>query len=303
MGAKKKEKEKDKDQDQSKDKSKDKGNNVSAKKAATGAGGNNGSKFQMPDPDRTSHVTVPAISPPWARLTKNNETETIDDMAGEDFEYESAPRKLQLAHITLLKHPVFIGAIDNFFMEDECRSWIEWGEQHGFEEAKQRQTAEYAFRDNGRIEMESDEIAHLIWLRMRPFVPEEIPGINGATRRAVGCSPRIRVYRYGRGQRFGQHVDGSRDEPSLGGRTHYTVLIYLNGGDRDPEEMQIKGGETAFWKDRNGNPTTMALAFPPTRGVCLFHGHGDECMIHEGAAVEGGAKYVLRTDVVYERED
>ena len=42
--------------------------------------------------------------------------------------------------------------------------------------------------------------------------------------------------------------------------------------------------------------------FPPTRGICLFHGHGDECMTHEGAGVEDGVKYVLRTDVVYELE-
>mmetsp|Transcript_90514 Transcript_90514/g.141915 ORF Transcript_90514/g.141915 Transcript_90514/m.141915 type:complete len:294 (-) Transcript_90514:98-979(-) len=292
MGAKKKDKEK---TEQDPSKAKEKGN------VAKAAGGN-ASKFQMPDPDRTCNVTVPGISAPFALLSQVNETEALDNEAQEDFDYEAAPRKLQLAHITLLKHPVFIGAIDNFFMEDECRSWVEFGERHGFEEAKQKQTAEYAFRDNGRIEMENEEIAHLIWLRMRSFVPDEIPGVNGMRRRAVGCSPRIRLYRYSRGQRFGQHVDGSRDEPSLGGRTHYTVLIYLNGGERDSEEMQIKGGETAFWKDRNGNPTTMVLAFPPTRGVCLFHGHGDECMIHEGAAVEGGAKYVLRTDVVYEKE-
>merc|ERR1712203_89821 len=150
--------------------------------------------------------------------------------------------------------------------------------------------------------MESDEIAQLIWVRMRAFVPEAIPGPGGSQRQALGCSPRIRLYRYIRGQRFGQHVDGSRDEPSLGGRTHFTVLVYLNGGDQDPPESQIKGGETVFWKDRGGNPTTVALSFPPTRGMCMFHGHGDECMIHEGATVLDGVKYVLRTDAVYEHD-
>ena len=53
---------------------------------------------------------------------------------------------------------------------------------------------------------------------------------------------------YVKGQRFGQHVDGSRDEPELGGRTHFTVLVYLNGGDRD--EIKVKGGETVsgWWQ-------------------------------------------------------
>mmetsp|Transcript_89845 Transcript_89845/g.253371 ORF Transcript_89845/g.253371 Transcript_89845/m.253371 type:complete len:223 (-) Transcript_89845:70-738(-) len=220
---------------------------------------------------------------------------------GEACYMESVPRKLQLGHLPLLQHPVYIGAIDPFMMEDECQSWIEWGESLGFEEAKQRQTTEMAFRDNGRIEVDNPEIAQLMWLRIKPFVPDVI-GSGAAARRAAGCSPRIRLYRYGRGQRFGQHVDGSRDEPTLGGRTHFTVLVYLNGGDRDPPEQRVRGGETVFWKDRGGNPTTVALAFPPTRGVCLFHGHGDECMIHEGASVDDGNKYVLRTDVVYENE-
>ena len=84
------------------------------------------------------------------------------------------------------------------------------------------------------------DIAYQLWLRIKGFVPE----IVGQNRRALGCSPRIRVYRYVKGQRFGQHVDGSRDEPELGGRTHFTVLVYLNGGERDKE---IQVGPKIWW--------------------------------------------------------
>lgn len=276
---------------ESKNKDKAKGV-ISASSSGSGGAGS----FRLPASDKTFHVVAPPLRPPPL-------PSGADD--GEDPEEESyvdvAPRKLQLDHIPLLTHPVLIGAIDNFLSEDECRRWIEWGEKSGFEEAKQKQTVEYAHRDNGRIQVESDEIAQLLWLRIRPFVPASVAGSSGGKRQALGCSPRIRLYRYNRGQRFGQHIDGSCDEPSFGGRTHHTVLIYLNGGDRDIEaDRKIRGGETVFWKDRGGNPTTVALAFPPTRGVCLFHGHGDECMIHEGTPVESGIKYVLRTDVVYE---
>jgi len=243
----------------------------------------------MPEPDRTIHITAPTLFPP---LQLN-----ADELLTPDAYFESAPRKIQLSHHTLLRHPVGIYAIGGFLMEGECREWIEWGERNGFDEAKQKQTVEMAFRDNGRIEFDSAEIAQSMWLRIRPFAPETP---SNSQCRALGCSQRIRLYRYVKGQRFGMHVDGSRNEPTLGGRTHITVLVYLNGGDRETAELQVRGGETAFWKDRNGNPTTMQLAFPPTRGVCLLHGHGDECMIHEGALVEDGVKYVLRTDVVYE---
>lgn len=256
-----------------------------------GQGGGRSSPYQLPEPDRTLHVASPPVAPPDA--------EEADELGYTD----AVPKRLQLSHLPLLKHPVYIGAIDNFLTEEECLNWIDWGERLGFEEAKQRQTQEMAFRDNDRIEIQSDDIAQLMWLRLRPFVPEVLEAVNGGVpRRALGCSPRIRLYRYSKGQRFGQHVDGSRDEPSLGGRTHFTVLVYLNGGERDTMERRVRGGETVFWKDRRGNPTTVALAFPPTRGVCLFHGHGDECMIHEGAPVEDGQKYVLRTDAVYESD-
>eukprot|EP00930_Biecheleria_cincta_P088524 TRINITY_DN77768_c0_g1_i1.p1 TRINITY_DN77768_c0_g1~~TRINITY_DN77768_c0_g1_i1.p1 ORF type:complete len:271 (+),score=36.04 TRINITY_DN77768_c0_g1_i1:38-850(+) len=249
--------------------------------------------FRLPEPDRVITITAPAVLPPSA---------DVEDAPEEESDWQASlaaaqPKKLQLQQLSLLSRPVTISAIDNFLTAEECLTWISWGERRGFEEAKQKQNTTYAFRDNGRIEFNGPEIAYQLWLRMKPFVPESI---GSPPRKALGCSPRIRVYRYTRGQRFGQHVDGSRDEPEMGGRTHFTVLVYLNGGDRDSKELQVRGGETVFWKDHDGKKP--ALSFPPTRGVCLYHGHGDECMTHEGAGVEEGAKYVLRTDVVYELE-
>ncbi len=43
--------------------------------------------------------------------------------------------------------------------------------------------------------------------------------------------------------------------------------------------------------------TKCQLAFPPTKGVCLFHGHGDECMTHEGAIVEAPSFALLLADL------
>lgn len=239
---------------------------------------------QLPAADRTFTVSVPAVLPP-----------PRDDCWDGD---DGRPRKLTLSHHALLQDPVFISAIDNFLTPEECVAWIEWGEAEGFEEQRVKQGPVYAARENGRILIESEDVAHNMWLRMKPFVPVEIEGDKGK-RAAAGCSPRIRVYRYTKGQRFGQHVDGSCDEPSLGGRTHFTVLAYLNGGLQESGELRVKGGATVFYKDTPSGPGPAVLAFPPTKGCCLFHGHGDECMTHEGAIVEDGVKYVLRTDVVY----
>lgn len=191
--------------------------------------------FRLPEPDRTIQISVPALLPPALE-----ETDACCQDEGEEVFYDALPKKLQMAHICLLKHPVVIEAIDNFMTAEECRAWIEWGEKKGFEEAKQKQNTTYAFRDNGRIEFVSMDMAYQIWLRMKPFVPEVVGKPPG--RKVLGCSPRIRVYRYSKGQRFGQHVDGSRNEPEMGGRTHFTVLVYLNGGGRDTEDLQVLGG-------------------------------------------------------------
>ena len=41
------------------------------------------------------------------------------------------------------------------------------------------------------------------------------------------------------------------------------------------------------------------LRVVPKEGAGLFHWHGDKCLLHEGAPVFGGVKYLLRTDVLY----
>lgn len=43
----------------------------------------------------------------------------------------------------------------------------------------------------------------------------------------------------------------------------------------------------------------IAASFSPKQGACLVHGHGRQCLLHEGAAVTSGVKYLLRTDVMY----
>lgn len=111
-----------------------------------------------------------------------------------------------LAFYDLYRTQVF--AISAFLTIQECESWISFGEGQGFQEAKQKATAGYAHRDNGRIVVCDENIAHNIFLRIRSFVP---PAEDG--REASGCAPNLRLYRYCAGQRFGKHVDGVQKYP------------------------------------------------------------------------------------------
>eukprot|EP00300_Choanocystis_sp_HF-7_P009730 c16605_g1_i1.p2 GENE.c16605_g1_i1~~c16605_g1_i1.p2 ORF type:complete len:278 (+),score=46.18 c16605_g1_i1:39-836(+) len=196
-----------------------------------------------------------------------------------------------------------IYVIPDFFLPSESAAWIRYGEATGFELAHQTGGRGYASRNNGRISFHSPETAAALYQRVRAFVPERLS--NGWERR--GCISNIRLYRYEPGQSFGKHVDESVDDGE-GGRSEFTMLIYLNGsgsasipqtdnGSDDPNQDELVGGETIFYKGNIGNK--VALQFAPMANACLLHGHGSRCLLHEGAKVIRGVKYLLRSDVVY----
>ena len=173
---------------------------------------------------------------------------------------------------------------ENILTSQERAAWIRWGEQSGFALEKHAQTAHIAHRDNGRLAVESDEVAAAIFERLRPWLPE----VGG--RRACGCNPNIRLYRYERGQRFGRHVDQANRLAGGRGTTEFTVLLYLS-------DEGLEGGETLFYGDHAAAAPLVRVA--PQAGTVLVHAHGSRCLTHEGAEVASGVKYLLRTDVAY----
>ncbi|PYI34618.1 hypothetical protein BP00DRAFT_304812, partial [Aspergillus indologenus CBS 114.80] len=116
----------------------------------------------------------------------------------------------------------------------------------------------------------------------------------------LGLNGNIRIYRYTKGQFFDKHYDDSNTltfntpgQPARPARTTWTLLIYLTA---------CEGGETIFYpeptrKDRNPQP----VAVKPVPGMALLHRHGEHCMLHEGAEVRSGEKWVLRSDLVVAR--
>lgn len=97
----------------------------------------------------------------------------------------------------------------------------------------------------------------------------------------VGLNERFRFYRYDPGQAFRWHTDGwhRRSERE---RSFHSVLLYLNGG--------FVGGATEF---SPGSPVI------PAAGRALLFDHR---LMHQGAPVREGRKYVLRTDLMFARD-
>ncbi|KAL4958221.1 hypothetical protein BDW69DRAFT_98789 [Aspergillus filifer] len=113
----------------------------------------------------------------------------------------------------------------------------------------------------------------------------------------LGLNGNIRVYRYSQGQFFAQHYDDSNTltDPSTNtpARTTWTLLIYLS---------TCTGGSTIFYPEAtraNRNPSPISV--PPETGLALLHRHGERCLLHEGELVQGGEKWVLRSDLVVKR--
>jgi hypothetical protein len=161
----------------------------------------------------------------------------------------------------------------------ECADLVAFAEQGGFTAAPITTLGGFEYRpdirNNTRVMHDDAARADALFGRIGPLLPGRI----GAWR-IVGLNERLRFYRYEPGQRFCWHGDGtfvrSAEERSL-----LSLLIYLNDG--------FSGGATEF----SDGPVVQ-----PRSGQALLFSHP---VLHQGAAVRSGRKYVLRSDVMYRR--
>ncbi len=182
----------------------------------------------------------------------------------------------------LCKEP-FIMTMDGFLTPAECQSFIDASESVGYEEAPITTAQGFVMRkdvrNNLRLIVDDFALAESLFHLAAPYLPEQIREWH-----LLGFNERMRHYRYDEGQTFKPHYDGqfsrSGEEISL-----VTFMLYLNDN--------FQGGETRFYYD----DTRPRLSVVPKQGMALAFKHQQ---LHEGAPVESGRKYVLRTDVMYQ---
>ncbi|MBS0205257.1 MAG: 2OG-Fe(II) oxygenase [Planctomycetes bacterium] len=178
--------------------------------------------------------------------------------------------------------PDHIITVPSFLTGDECDRYINLSEGKGYDDAPI--TTAHGFemrpdiRNNTRVILDDFDLARLFWDRIESAVPSPFGGRN-----AIGLNERFRFYRYDPGQTFRWHRDGAFVRIS-GERSQFTFMIYLNA--------DFEGGETKF---RLPSPIG-SIDVRPERGMALLFNHE---LLHEGATVHLGRKYVLRTDVMY----
>jgi hypothetical protein len=159
-----------------------------------------------------------------------------------------------------------------------------------------------------RIIWDEQEVVNRIWDRclLAEGIREDLgriekqPSVQGqwaADRdekwRMVRVNERMRFLKYGAGNYFKSHCDGTYITPSGDQRSFYTLHLYLNdsvasGGD-------LKGGATTF----HSRDRTRRLDVDPKMGRVLIFQHAH--LVHSGDEVQEGIKYTMRSDLMYER--
>lgn len=204
------------------------------------------------------------------------------------------PGALRVTH-----HPAphTVLTIDGVLSPQECASLVDETERRGFTDAPITTARGFVMnpdvRNNSRVMVDDPTRAAALWSRVGLVLPERI-----GVWRLCGLNERLRFYRYTPGQLFDWHLDGSfvRNEHE---RSLLTILFYLNA--------DFEGGATRF--DFGFAPAHRAglshgdeevappreLTVAPRQGSALVFVHA---MRHQGARVERGCKYVMRSDVM-----
>ncbi|MGE0786396.1 MAG: 2OG-Fe(II) oxygenase [Sandaracinaceae bacterium] len=132
------------------------------------------------------------------------------------------------------------------------------------------------YRNQDRVMRDDAAFASDLFARLRAHLPGRIGGLT-----LYGLNERLRFYRYQPSQRFEAHMDHwyQPDETHI---TLLSVLVYFND--------DFDGGETKFMEQLDD-------VVVPKAGLAAVFQHK---VRHEGCEVTRGAKYAMRTDVIYE---
>jgi hypothetical protein len=183
-----------------------------------------------------------------------------------------------------------IFVLDNFLSKQECLRLIDASNDVGFGKTSYPKS----YRGNLRLIAMDTQLAQRLYLRLLSFVPQTVEE-DESTWTVHGLNECWRMAKYHPGDRFGAHVDAffqkSQSEKSM-----FTVNIYLNG------DGDFVGGTTRFYESRKGSDEEARIV--PSAGLCLvFRQPQSAQYLHDGEEVTAGVKYLMRSDVVYLRQE
>eukprot|EP01127_Copromyxa_protea_P003178 TRINITY_DN13037_c0_g1_i1.p1 TRINITY_DN13037_c0_g1~~TRINITY_DN13037_c0_g1_i1.p1 ORF type:complete len:215 (-),score=23.39 TRINITY_DN13037_c0_g1_i1:36-680(-) len=177
-----------------------------------------------------------------------------------------------------------VWVFDNVLTKEECDALIQMTEDEGYESLEREYDPNY--RSNTRVMCQQPVLAAEIFKRVESLLPQEFTS-GGDTWKLLGLNDMFRFCRYIPGQKFQGHEDSYFRRNSKE-RSFYTFMIYLNGG--------FTGGRTRFIT--RGGELLYGLQARPGMVLCFQHD-----IFHDGEELDSGSKYLMRSDVMFQRLD
>lgn len=171
--------------------------------------------------------------------------------------------------------------VDDVLPADRCAAYIQKLQNANAQDVEQAPVItkggveiDLAVRNNTRVMWDDQAEANALVALLGDKVPR-----TWKNETLVGGNPRLRLYRYEPGQHHSAHWDTVVE---LGDsiRSRLTLVFYLND--------DFTGGQTDF--------PELAVAVAPKMSRALVFQHR---VLHSATSVVAGAKYVLRTDILY----
>jgi prolyl 4-hydroxylase len=177
-----------------------------------------------------------------------------------------------------LTHPLF-WTVSNVLSREECAAYIERMKRASNAEiatitGKDGEVVDQDVRSNTRVMYDDPDWAQVLFTRLEKNIPKTLRG-----RRVANVNERIRLYRYGTGQKHGAHWD-TPVELADKRETLLTLVLYLND--------DFTGGATSF--------DELNKTIVPVSGLALLFQHR---VLHTAEPVTKGEKFVMRSDVFY----
>jgi len=229
--------------------------------------------------------------------------------------------KLKMKTPQQLKRELLLGErvsrVERFLSASECRDLIEVATSSGFKKSPASggghgRTGREDARTNEYTVVADPELAGSLFDRVKDLLPQTLEWIpssiyfdreGGAAWQIAGVVDRLRFYKYNRYEEYPEHQDGAyKRDVSIEGQLFHqqsflTLLIYLND--------DFTGGETKFFPDRQHcrflrdiEIKEPVVTVTPRTGTAVVNVHN---ILHEGSAPTSGVKYVLRTDILYQK--
>ena len=215
--------------------------------------------------------------------------------------------------------------VDNILKKEECEKIIKFCENKGWNKSSlsgggHGRTGNEDPRTNSFCVYHDDDLAYKIWNKVYPSLKKDLEHLGeniyfhsvtkGKEWKPTFVYDKIRVYKYNPKESFPEHIDYKVkrnmiiDNKEFVQQSFLSLLIYLND--------DFEGGETGYWPDHNGihcrflrnvekqcTKKDHQVLIKPKIGMAVIQ---DQNILHEGLPTTKGIKYLLRTDIIHERE-